>query len=167
MKRSVHVLMFLPAALLFALPATTQATSHNDVIWDNGGIIFSPALTSDLDLPQHMADDFSFSSPYLVTDFHWSGWYSDGVNFLDPVSDDFTITIYGDDAGSPGDVVQNVVITSLGRAAQPDPPDQVFWYDYDAFVDPFKLAAGDYWFSVVNDTTAFPDLSWGWGDLCS
>ena len=137
------------------------------VIYDNGvPEATNAALTfSDPSYDVYrVADDFVLGGGVsVITDIHWWGGYENG-NYQ-PVSNDFTITIYetSNSAYLPG---ASVYTSNIGNVVGTYCDITNSWgsdiYYYSIFVEPIILSTGTiYWLEIVNDT-ADDDVFWGW-----
>jgi len=137
-----------------------------DVIYRNAGPRNELMPYSDRAFPQMLADSFTLQSgSTTVTQVHWWGGY--GHSPL-PNVDQFVISIYGDQNGTPSiDPIFETSITSYTRALS-SPPDRFNGdtYAYSAFIGNVSLQAGRrYYLSITNNTYGVGS-GWAWSDGC-
>jgi len=156
MKTSVKC---LAALLLLSGIATVDAR----VIFDNGVVPNSSAV-SDPDLPNFLADDFMLDpGSNIITDIHWTGMYLQGMT--PPSTDNFTIAIYADDEGAPESTDSPMPVAFVGGPVRVDTGMDLGAdvYGYGVIVVPIALAPNTtYWLSISNDTTTDLDDNWFW-----
>lgn len=156
---------FALTGVLLSTTALPLGTASASIIHNNGGpSIFSSV--SDTDSPTNIrsADDFAIAPGTLpIQSISWSGLYT---NNAPNAPDDFTINFFLDNAGTPDPVG---LITSLmpGNAVNRvdssfNTPTGMDIYNYHADVGSLSLAAGNYWVSIVNNTSADADDDWRW-----
>lgn len=132
------------------------------VLFDNGAPDLRLAIESDFALPVEAGDNFTFTSSNDVTKITWSGLYaSRQAVSLTPTADQFSVRIFeflnGSPAVSPLVAFNNVSVDRSGN------PQNQFFYNYSfAPPQPLTLKAGNYLFSVVNNTEADTILNWFW-----
>ncbi|MCH8823961.1 MAG: PEP-CTERM sorting domain-containing protein [Planctomycetes bacterium] len=107
------------------------------------------------------ADSFSLGSAATIGQIEFWGAYLP-ANMAVP--DNFTINIFADDLGLPGNAL---LTTSLSNLTRTDTGVDFFGFDeymYTAELTTFFAAdAGTtYWFSITNDTGLGPDGTWFW-----
>jgi hypothetical protein len=98
------------------------------------------------------ADDFALGADATITDVHWWGFSQAG-------GDNFQITFYSDNAGSPGSILDTSGVSSLSKT-----PVSVGNFDGDFYsadlISPFGASGGTtYWISVFNQRF---DAWWFW-----
>jgi hypothetical protein len=103
-----------------------------------------------------VADDFELAQDTAITRVRWWGGYSGAP----PMPDSFTLRIFVDESGHPGDLIQTLDVravdksrTGLNSGAQPE-------FEYSASLRrPFMARGGArYWLSIVNP----PGSVWLW-----
>ncbi len=162
MNPRLAVLLFAGLALAFSLPAAA------DVIYDNGHTP-TDATASDFDFPFQIADDFQLQpGAVTITDIHWWGVYDTLGAPAGP--DDFTIRIFAEDTGAPGDnPIHELTGVNGNRTAIANTIAGYTEYAYSVDVAPIVLSANTtYWLSIVNDTTAITaPYEWYWSNTGS
>ena len=109
------------------------------------------------------ADDFTLAGPETINAIRFWGGYSPTDT---PLSDDFTMIIYGNSGGLPdgSNVIATRLIGDPGRTDTGedfDGGDQDI-YVYEASFGDLALGTGTYWVSVFNNTATDPDDNWFW-----
>ncbi|MBI5091166.1 MAG: PEP-CTERM sorting domain-containing protein [Candidatus Hydrogenedentes bacterium] len=169
MKRSVLFAVVVGLAIL------TSMSAGANVIYDNGGPNLGGAFISDAAEGWEQADDFTLlPGETTITDVHWWGIYIFGNS---PMTDTFTVRIFGNNAGILHDYPQEAPLYEFSgisgnradtgsniTAAVPSGGTVNFdVYSYWADIAPVTLAANTrYWISIQNDTTNDSDDSWLW-----
>lgn len=139
--------------------------AHGAVLFDNG--VPSPsnyAQTSDLSLPDPgvVGDNFTLSSPVLLSGVEWSGFFS--VLPL-PTEDDVTIRIfdYSGDFPSPPALHVFALGNNVTRTDSGIDMGNSDLFNYTATVPETFLPAGRYMISIGNDTnTGHFTQKWSW-----
>lgn len=151
---------------MFSSLLTTVSVAPAAVIFDNGPPASGPTIAAGSDASSasgaQAADNFSLpAGQTTIHDAHWFGVY--GLRDTPPATDDFTLFIYADDSGLPGDLVDSRAVGNVSRTPTGISFDQI--YEYSTDIAPIALSAGTtYWFSVMNntlDSTTFSE-SWFW-----
>lgn len=139
---------------------------HGDVIYDNGGPDYLTGLYSDAsDLPggaQFTADDFVLDAgSNTITDVHWWGGWD--ITAPGPVTD-FIITIYEQDAGAPEATALHTINAGAiaGTDTGNDLLDGTSVYEYETFIDPITLTAGDTYYLSITNHSDEPNADWYW-----
>ncbi len=142
-----------------------SAPSSADVIYNNGSPLLAPAIAqgamfADPGNPgfSEAADDFALPvGMNVIRDIHWWGTYG-----ATP-SDDFTINIYDNNAGTVGTLNTAVNIVSLNRTNTGLTINGRAMYLYDAVVSDIALTPSTtYWLGISNDTGASGSSGWAW-----
>jgi len=142
-----------------ATTRSTQAPDH-DELYD------SDATAGPQGIVQLIANDFALTQPERITGLRWWGGYSydPGV----PSTDDFTIRIFGEANGLPGQLLyQEQVGADVNRTATGHTIHSAIG-DFDEFAyraalaSPFDAQPGvTYWLVISNNTAGHPAV-WGW-----
>lgn len=136
------------ADVLFSQPWNGTAAafaSQNDTTGGNGSFATS-------------FDDFVLDQASFLNGFNWTGVYFN-PSVQTPI-DGFTITLYNDNGGIPGDPFAAGFFTDYNETFL-GAPDGFVTYSYSvSFTDFGPVAAGTYWVSFVPDL-GFPP-QWGW-----
>ena len=153
---------------VMALAALCCGMAHADVIFDNGETISLGGLFSGGIYPL-VSDNFSLNGgANVVTDIHWWGFYND-TNPIVP-SDDFTVSIFADNGGSPAGAPLYTYSNAVTIAGNGTNSLGVFpEYEYTMNIDPLELVPGTvYWIAVANNdngltqTPGGPCACWLW-----
>ena len=164
-KRSYISSAFFVSILGLASIATPL---HAAVLFEQGVAAEANGVESTLDdqtppAGVESADDFVLSERVVVSSIGWWGVYDPDV----PVADDFTLSIFSDNGGSPSNaplatynpvsVVRNNTGTSDGFGAE------IFEYSMEVAVG-LELDAGTYYLSVVNavNLSTSDPIIWFW-----
>jgi hypothetical protein len=162
LPRSVALLICLLCAI--AWPERALAL----VVYDNGPPGFFNGVASDFNFPLQIADDFSLGTAIKINEAQWWGEYgdADGQSSL-PVNEAFSFRIFsGVPSGVPAAQIliephlQFVERLDSGKFSQ----DGLRVYSYRAQFDAASLPAGNYYFSIVNNTSP-STLHWYWEEL--
>jgi hypothetical protein len=140
-------------------------------IFTNGGPNGRTAFFSDVDQSGTapaviQADDFVLQQgAATISDVHWWGTY--GLTRTTPATDDFSLQIFGDNAGEPGTLLETRVIgNNANRIATGGTigTGVLFTeYAYTANIAPIALSPGTtYWLSLFNNTANDTDDNWAW-----
>lgn len=136
------------ADVLYTQPwnGTSEAySSQNDTTGGNGN--FATAY-----------DDFVIGASSFLNGFNWTGVYFN-PSVQGPI-EGFTITLYDDAGGTPGDAFAAGFFTDFNETFLGS-PDGFVTYSYSVtFADFGPVDAGTYWLSIVPDL-GFPP-QWGW-----
>jgi hypothetical protein len=117
------------------------------------------------------ADDVTFFTAQSITDIHWRGFYSDN----DPEADKFSIEVYSDAGGLPGNLIQNFgtpvspIPSGISReqggfTSSSAPGRTIYHYWYDISGTPINFAANETkWIAIINDSSgAAREYTWSW-----
>lgn len=153
-KPPLHLAAILP--LLGTLAATAQASV---VVVDGGDPDQASAFLADANHDLSIAATrFSLSDTVAVNQLEWWGiYFPTGAS---AVVDDFTLAIYLDASGLPGNALASIHLGQVQREATGQTVILFPEYVYTAFFPTITLAAGDYFLGLGNDP-AGTDL-WGW-----
>ncbi|WP_158222732.1 PEP-CTERM sorting domain-containing protein [Rhodopirellula sp. MGV] len=118
-------------------------------------------------------DNFSLGKQTEIDGAAWLGaYFENGTgDLLIDMADSFTVSVYGNAGGVPGALLESQTLglgmyseVSGGPVGAPGYSD---YFGYGAALNPFRLDAGDYWFSVTaNIPSPAPvsdDTYWLWG----
>ena len=156
----------MKAKALMLCALSVASASIADTIFDNGRPRNEYMLYADAGVPQFLADDFTLQAgSNIITDIHWWGGYA-GLPL--PQVDDFTLSIYEQDAGGPALVP--FYETTVGRYTRTlsSPPDRYNndVYEYATFIDPLELSAGTTYYLSITNNTYMLGSGWSWSDSC-
>lgn len=158
----------LSAFKLVGLFLLTAASARADVIYTNGSPQLVPvqaqgALFADAGNPgfSAAADDFILQGGLnTIRDIHWWGVYSGTL-----VSDNFSINIYNNNAGTVGTLAAAVNIESLVKTNTGSTLSGLTLFSYDAVVSPITLQAGlTYWLGISNASGITNGNGWAWAE---
>jgi hypothetical protein len=155
---------------IVAVPLVTSVPASAAVIYDNGAPNLLDAVLSDADitfLANQTADNFVLTSEHTtIRDIHWWGIYAGGNT--PPATDSFTLFIFDDASGVPGNLLHTLPVAGGNRQATSDQIPIVGGvkadvFAYSAVTSPITLSAGPtYWLSILNNTTGDTDDDWFW-----
>ena len=153
-------------------PATDGVTGNCPDFELHGGLSCSLSDVSKgtpADYARAIADDFTVDVPARVTGVRWWGTYRYFAMAPCPsVPDDhFTVTVWTDNAGQPGDVIATFDGTTVTRSIDPVEPlpgtSGLYEYELSFGTNGFAAApSAQYWLEIYNDTTAGSWCSWYW-----
>lgn len=158
-------ILFLSCCVILAAHLCAGLVSAG-VIYNNGDPDLSNAYMSDLGfiaLQMETGDDFSLSTNVILRDVHWYGVYGWG-NGTEPAQDDFTIRIFNVVGGVPGTTpFYEEHIGDVGRVDTGNTIGNYRLFAYSTLLTDTTLNAGDYFLSIVNNTSepSYPDY-WYW-----
>ena len=141
----------------------TATDARAAIIFDNGMPDQVTAAFSDFISVQQAGDFFTFATTQTIRDVHWWGVYD--PNSPIPTEDDFTLRIYNVAVGVPeiNPTVLNLSIANgASRTATGNQVSGAFdEYAYSVVIPDLLLGPGDYFLSIVNDTSG-PNGRWAW-----
>ena len=162
----MKLILQICAVSLFLTGISTMVKAG--IIFDNGGPDFPGGITSDFGAPiNQMADDFILTTgSNSIQDVHWWGFYAFDNT---PVTDNFTIRIFDDDAGKPSaNSFQTIFTGGPGRVDSgidfTFPGSGAFdVYEFWVTIPTVTLAPNStFWLSIVNNTSDDTDDNWFW-----
>lgn len=135
------------------------------VIFDNGvggAASLTNGVVSDDDRPYYSFDDFTITDDLTLTAIAWTGVYA--FQNTEPSTDDFRFEIREPGTGgNPGALIySDTVGNAVNRVDSGVNLFRFDVYEYSAEISEFNISAGDYWLSIINDTTGEGD-DWFWG----
>ena len=113
-------------------------------------------------------DDFSLSYPATVDAVDWYGsWYAPVGETSEPNVDEWTVAIYEDNSGLPGDVIDEQTfslasVDSVLRGFHTGGGNNIAAYMLSANMSPIELAPGTYWLLTRATLASEPNPGWNW-----
>ena len=146
MVRSLFGVAFLCTAIVTGLPASAE------IIFDNGETISLGGVSSD-GTTVTIFDNFVLDpGANTITGIRWWGFYLDQDKVILP-TDDFTVFIYADNAGTPAAAPLQTYTNTVDRAPNGTSSFGIPEYEYFMAIDPLELTAGTtYWLAIANST---------------
>ncbi len=147
----------MKTALLFVIAAAgaaNAATLYDNGPWTGEGLVSSEDIPA-YALVSEFADDFNLAGAYLVEDFHWNAGFYNGS----PIQTAQTITIYYDNAGTPGAIAMQETFAAGTMNEVFQGVDLFGWSHFSysvVFSAPQILPAGNYWVSTIVGPHNFP-----------
>lgn len=113
---------------------------------------------------QRIAEDFSFTSPVIVSQISFLGGY---YPTRTPLTDAFKLTIYNNDASrnlpNPSSIVVQINLGDFGRTDTGVDSEGIDVYSYRTSFSGVTFAANTfYWLTIVNDTSNDFNDGWVW-----
>lgn len=155
MKLPAPAAIFVLISGLVALLATAASpAAAQEVLYYQPPLPFGGSSSNGLTIT--VADDFRLAAGADLEQVVWWGGYG-SAQLPRPTGDAFTLRIFGDDGGQPGQVLATYTFGAEVRRSQTSPTD----FDY-AFTLPAPLALEGhrtYWLSITDVPTS---LDWMW-----
>ena len=160
------------AASVLAIFILTSAAHAASVIFDSEVLLedVTDAIKPDFDASAFFggqsliraANEFSLDEKTVVGSLSFTGLYAN-ANTPEADIDNFSVYVYQYSGGDVGALAHTLAITRASRTDTGlDFINQYDIYSYNLDVVDLELAAGDYFLSLVNDTSSDVDDSWFW-----
>ena len=149
-----HAPSGLVLTLVTLLATAASPTAAQEILYYQPPVPFGGSTSNGVTIT--VADDFRLTGAASLEQVVWWGGYGSAAQPR-PTGDAFTLRIFGDDAGRPGQVLATYTFGAEARRTQTSPTD----FDY-AFTLPAPLALEGnrtYWLSITNVPTS---LEWTW-----
>lgn len=157
--RAFVALVATLSSALLAVPASAQ------IVFSNGTPNNINVGVSDVEIPQYLADTFTFGGSTTFNTIVWYGVYAGSDTPTTP--DIFTIDLFNTTSGVPNTAPFQTI--NVGNSATRTPTGAtispfgytIYQYSY-VLPSSATLPAGTYGLGIFNDTTADTDDLWAW-----